>query len=140
MALSTQGYRYAPAAVVAPFDYSVLVWGVILGWGLWQEVPAPNVWVGAAILTASGLYILHRETRKPTPVQPVPRPIDRKSVVSGKSVSVRVYLGARRIINKKNISTTLPPLTTHKPLDPYIFLHLLYSYSTYLIAIRSCTL
>src|SRR3546814_16908345 len=66
MALITQGYRYAPAAVVAPFDYSVLVWGVILGWGLWQEVPAPNVWVGAALLTASGLYILHRATRTPT--------------------------------------------------------------------------
>ena len=75
MALITQGYRYAPAAVIAPFDYSVLVWGVIIGWAVWQDVPAPNVWAGAAILTASGLYILHRETRRPKPLQPVPGPL-----------------------------------------------------------------
>ena len=75
MALITQGYRYAPAAVIAPFDYSVLIWGVILGWAVWQDIPAPNVWAGAAILVASGLYILHRETRKPKPLQPVPGPL-----------------------------------------------------------------
>src|SRR3546814_16418943 len=38
MTLITQGYRYAPAAVIAPFDYSVLVWGVIFGWVVWQEI------------------------------------------------------------------------------------------------------
>ncbi|GAB4365180.1 MAG: DMT family transporter [Kiloniellaceae bacterium] len=75
MALITQGYRHAPAAVIAPFDYSVLVWGVIIGWLVWRDIPAPNVWAGAAILIASGLYILHRETRKPKPVQPVPGPL-----------------------------------------------------------------
>jgi drug/metabolite transporter (DMT)-like permease len=75
MGLVTQGYRYAPAAVIAPFDYSVLLWGVIFGWLLWDDIPAPNVWAGAAILIASGLYILHRETRKPKPVQPVPGPL-----------------------------------------------------------------
>jgi len=75
MALITQGYRHAPAAVIAPFDYSVLVWGVIIGWLVWRDIPAPNVWLGAAILIASGLYILHRETRKPKPVQPVPGPL-----------------------------------------------------------------
>jgi drug/metabolite transporter (DMT)-like permease len=75
MGLVTQGYRYAPAAVIAPFDYSVLLWGVIFGWLLWDDIPAPNVWAGAAILIASGLYILHRETRKPKPVQPMPGPL-----------------------------------------------------------------
>jgi drug/metabolite transporter (DMT)-like permease len=75
MALITQGYRHAPAAVIAPFDYSVLIWGVVIGWFVWQDIPAPNVWAGAAILVASGLYILHRETRKPKPLQPVPGPL-----------------------------------------------------------------
>ena len=75
MMLITQGYRFAPAAVIAPFDYSVLLWGVIFGWVIWQDVPAPNVWLGSAILIASGLYILHRETRKPKPVQPVAGPL-----------------------------------------------------------------
>ena len=62
MSLITQGYRYAPAAVIAPFDYSALLWAVILGWVIWRDVPGPNVWIGSAILIASGLYILHRET------------------------------------------------------------------------------
>jgi drug/metabolite transporter (DMT)-like permease len=76
MSLITQGYRYAPAAVIAPFDYSVLIWGVIFGWLIWHDVPGANVWVGSAILIASGLYILHRETRgKPRPVQPVAGPL-----------------------------------------------------------------
>ncbi|MGD1880462.1 MAG: DMT family transporter [Kiloniellaceae bacterium] len=74
-ALITQGYRHAPAAVIAPFDYSVLLWGVIFGWLLWNDIPGPNVWIGASLLVASGLYILHRETRKPKPVQPVPGPM-----------------------------------------------------------------
>lgn len=63
MALITQGYRYAPAAVIAPFDYSALLWAVIFGWIVWRDVPGPNVWAGAAILIACGLYILHRETK-----------------------------------------------------------------------------
>lgn len=75
MSLITQGYRHAPAAVIAPFDYTVLFWGVIFGWAIWGDIPASNVWAGAAILVASGLYILHRETRKPRPVQPPPGPL-----------------------------------------------------------------
>jgi len=57
MSLLTQGYRHAPASVIAPFDYSVLLWGVLFGWAIWQEVPRTNVWIGSAILSASGLYI-----------------------------------------------------------------------------------
>ncbi|GAB4394039.1 MAG: DMT family transporter [Kiloniellaceae bacterium] len=75
MSLITQGYRHAPAAVIAPFDYTVLFWGVIFGWAIWGDIPAPNVWAGAAILVASGLYILHRETRRPNPVAPPPGPL-----------------------------------------------------------------
>ncbi len=62
MSLITQGYRLAPAAVIAPFDYSTLLWATILGWVIWKDVPGPNVWLGSSVLIASGLYILHRET------------------------------------------------------------------------------
>ncbi|MDH3790206.1 MAG: DMT family transporter [Rhodospirillales bacterium] len=54
-------YRHAPAALVAPFEYTALVWGAILGWILWREQPEPLVWTGAAIIMLSGLYITHRE-------------------------------------------------------------------------------
>ncbi|MEM8950376.1 MAG: DMT family transporter [Pseudomonadota bacterium] len=67
MVLVTQAYRFAPAAVIAPFDYSSLLWAVILGWLIWGDLPGRNVWFGAAILIASGLYILHRETRRQQP-------------------------------------------------------------------------
>jgi len=59
----TLAYRHAPAAVVAPFDYTILLWGLLLGWLVWHELPDPQIWPGAAILIACGLYITHRETR-----------------------------------------------------------------------------
>jgi drug/metabolite transporter (DMT)-like permease len=59
----TLAYRHAPAAVVAPFDYTILLWGLLIGWLVWHELPDPQIWPGAAILVACGLYITHRETR-----------------------------------------------------------------------------
>ncbi len=59
----TLAYRHAPAAVVAPFDYTILLWGLLLGWVIWHELPDPEIWAGAAILIGCGLYITHRETR-----------------------------------------------------------------------------
>lgn len=63
LTLITQGYRFAPASVIAPFDYSALLWAILLGWLIWNELPEPHVWLGASILIICGLYILHRETR-----------------------------------------------------------------------------
>ena len=54
-------YRNAPAAVVAPFDYTSLIWASVFGWMLWREAPEPAVWVGAAIVAAAGVYITRRE-------------------------------------------------------------------------------
>jgi len=54
-------YRHAPAAVIAPFDYTALLWATLLGWLVWQELPDAPVWFGAAIVVLSGLYIIHRE-------------------------------------------------------------------------------
>ena len=54
-------YRNAPAAVVAPFEYSKLIWASVLGWLLWRESPEPAVWIGAAIVAAAGVYITRRE-------------------------------------------------------------------------------
>ncbi|MCI0430920.1 MAG: DMT family transporter [Rhodospirillales bacterium] len=60
--LMTQSLRIAPAAVVAPFDYSALVFSIGFGFAFWGEVPDWMLLLGAAIVVASGLYILHRET------------------------------------------------------------------------------
>ena len=60
-------YRHAPAALVAPFEYTSLVWGAVLGWVLWREQPEPMVWLGAAVIMLSGLYITRRETAPARP-------------------------------------------------------------------------
>jgi drug/metabolite transporter (DMT)-like permease len=61
--LMTQAYRYAPAAVVGPFTYTSIIWSVILGYVFWHDLPGFEVVTGVVIVAASGLYILHRETR-----------------------------------------------------------------------------
>jgi len=62
-------YRRAPAALVAPFQYSQMVWAIAIGFVIWRDVPDPAKLLGAAIVAASGLFILYRETtlgRRPT--------------------------------------------------------------------------
>jgi drug/metabolite transporter (DMT)-like permease len=59
----TASLRYAPVAVVAPFDYVQLLWSVLLGWLIFAQQPMATTWAGAAIIMASGLYTLYREHR-----------------------------------------------------------------------------
>ncbi|MEQ9812877.1 MAG: DMT family transporter [Azospirillaceae bacterium] len=56
-------YRQAPAVVVSPFIYTQLIWGAIYGLILFGETPGWPVIAGAAVVVASGLFILYRETR-----------------------------------------------------------------------------
>ena len=60
--LMTIAYRCAPVSVVAPFDYMALVYGFILGFMFFREVPDAYLIVGGATVVASGIYIVHRET------------------------------------------------------------------------------
>jgi drug/metabolite transporter (DMT)-like permease len=60
----TEALRCAPIGVVAPFDYTQLVWAALLGLVIWGELPHPATVVGAIIVAASGVYILHRELRR----------------------------------------------------------------------------
>jgi len=58
----TQAFRLAPAAVITPFEYSALLWATLLGFLLWGDLPDSITLAGAAIVIASGLYIIYRET------------------------------------------------------------------------------
>jgi drug/metabolite transporter (DMT)-like permease len=64
MTLISHAFRLAPAAIVAPFDYTALVWASLLGWLLWGEIPGIWTYAGAAVIVASGIYIIIRETSK----------------------------------------------------------------------------
>lgn len=60
--LITQAFRLGRAAVVAPFEYTGMIWATLFGFLVFGDVPTPAVLGGAGIIIASGLYILHRET------------------------------------------------------------------------------
>ncbi len=66
----TEAFRRTQAAVVAPLEYTALAWGVALDWWLWQTFPDYWVFVGAAIIVASGIYLLRHETQQAEPEPP----------------------------------------------------------------------
>ena len=57
----TTSYRYAPASLVAPLDYTTMIWAFILGYWMFGEIPSIYVYVGAAIVAASGIFVIWRE-------------------------------------------------------------------------------
>jgi drug/metabolite transporter (DMT)-like permease len=59
----TSSLRYAPVSAVVPFDYTQLLWAVLLGWWIFENHPPPTTWLGAAVIIASGLYTVYREHR-----------------------------------------------------------------------------
>lgn len=66
LTLLTQAYKIAEANFAAPFEYSMLVWGVIWGWFFWGDWPDSATWLGIAILVGAGLMLLLGD-RKPKP-------------------------------------------------------------------------
>lgn len=54
-------YVRAPASIIAPFVYVMLIWSSALGYLFFGSVPDGWTWVGAAIIAASGIYTAHRE-------------------------------------------------------------------------------
>jgi len=68
----TRAMKLAPASVLTPYTYTLIVWAVILGWLVFGDIPSWNVFAGAAIIVASGLTLFIVETRAnklPDPVQ-----------------------------------------------------------------------
>jgi len=57
----TEAFRLGEASLVAPLEYTALVWGVALDLALWGVLPDAVTWLGAGIIIASGLYLLRRE-------------------------------------------------------------------------------
>jgi drug/metabolite transporter (DMT)-like permease len=59
--LMTTAFKHGDVAVIAPFEYTAMIWATLLGFVFWSEVPGLNIWIGVAIVMASGLFILFRE-------------------------------------------------------------------------------
>ncbi|HSS63327.1 MAG TPA: DMT family transporter [Gammaproteobacteria bacterium] len=61
--LHIEAFRLAEAAVIAPFKYTNMVWGVLFGFVIWGHLPDRWVVGGSLVVIASGLYIFYRERR-----------------------------------------------------------------------------
>jgi drug/metabolite transporter (DMT)-like permease len=61
--LLTSAWRAAPAAVVAPLEYTALLWGIAIDRLIWHVLPSARVVIGGAVVIASGLYLIWREHR-----------------------------------------------------------------------------
>jgi drug/metabolite transporter (DMT)-like permease len=59
--LVTRAWRLAPAAILAPFDYTGIVLAIAFGYFWFHEQASWTIWLGLPLVIASGLYILHRE-------------------------------------------------------------------------------
>lgn len=59
----TQAFRYAEAAAIAPLEYTSMAWALLLGFLIWNDIPEIEVFLGIALVVASGLFILYRERR-----------------------------------------------------------------------------
>ena len=57
------GHKLAPASVLSPFVYTQLIWVIVLGYLVFGQVPNSWTIAGAAIVIASGLYLLYRERK-----------------------------------------------------------------------------
>ena len=55
--------KLAPASLVVPYQYSMIVWAVMFGITVFGDVPQPTTIVGAAIIIGAGLYIFLRERK-----------------------------------------------------------------------------
>ena len=58
----TRALHLAPASAVAPFYYLALIWASILGFTIWGDVPTIPLVLGSAVVVASGLFLLWRES------------------------------------------------------------------------------
>jgi drug/metabolite transporter (DMT)-like permease len=59
--LKAEAYRHAEASFLSPLDYMNLLWSILLGYMIWQDVPGTSMMAGAALIIGSNVAILWRE-------------------------------------------------------------------------------
>jgi len=56
-------FNFAEASLLAPFNYTKLLWVAILGYLVFDDIPSLEMWIGAGIIVSAGLYVLYREKK-----------------------------------------------------------------------------
>lgn len=60
----TEANASAQVSALGPYSYGAIIWSMLLGWAVWGDIPALSTLLGAALIVAAGLYILHREWQR----------------------------------------------------------------------------
>lgn len=61
--LLTQCYRFADVSTIAPFEYTSIILGIVIGFVLFDDAPTSSMLIGTSIVVAAGVYIIVREHR-----------------------------------------------------------------------------
>ena len=59
--LLTSCYRHADTSIIAPFEYTTMIWALLFGWFVFGDLPSRAVLAGGAIVAAAGIFVLWRE-------------------------------------------------------------------------------
>lgn len=59
--LMTQSYRFADTSLIAPFEYTTMIWAVAVGWIFFGEIPVKAIVIGSFIVVTTGLFVIWRE-------------------------------------------------------------------------------
>lgn len=55
-------FARAEVSVLAPFEYTALLWAALIGYAIWRDIPPLEVWAGAVVIIGCGWYVIHRES------------------------------------------------------------------------------
>ena len=61
--LMTESYRHADMSTIAPFEYTSMLLGIVIGYFVFSEVPTLYTIVGGTIVVGAGLFIIWREQK-----------------------------------------------------------------------------
>ena len=114
--LTIQAYRRADAVLVAPMQYSQILWAAVFGWVFFGE--SVDLWtgVGAGVIIASGLYIVVREGRGKSSTTPVLRTRSRAETGTAPRIAPLLSAASREV--RTRVRAPLPadrPLANSSP-------------------------
>lgn len=90
--LVIKAYKTGEAVIVAPMQYSQIIWATLFGYFLFQEVLRMNTVLGASVIIASGIYIVLREAKTSSPSKNTPVLRTRSRHEMGTGIRVSIFL------------------------------------------------
>ena len=56
-------FDYVEASLLAPYNYTKLIWVTIFGYLIFEDIPSLEMWIGSGVIVLAGLYVLYREKK-----------------------------------------------------------------------------